>query len=129
VLEARGFRRVPPTHDSPTLRWSLHKRALPDPRGASVFNCLPQMTLLDDKAVLALLCRRGFRRTRPLITHLIYGEWDHTRLAGLRTRWADGQCADPRTWIIKDAHSSNGERCTRRAHALTTSLARATSPP
>ena len=30
---------------------------------------------LDDKAVLGLLSR-GFTRTRPLATHVLYGEWD-----------------------------------------------------
>ena len=77
VLEASGWRAGAPT--TATFAWHLVKRLLPKaPSQALAFNCLPNLLLLDDKAVLALLSRR-FHRTRPLATHVIYGEWDGTR--------------------------------------------------
>lgn len=86
--------------------WQLTKKMLPK-SSAPVFNGLPNLLMLDDKAVLALLTRR-FTRTRPLTTHVLYGEWDDSRVAALRKRWADPKCVEPRWWIIKDAHASNG---------------------
>ena len=105
ILEQWGWQAV----DRPlsaTLVWQLTKKALPR-ETAPVFNCLPNLLLLDDKAVLALLTRR-FTRTRPLVTHVLYGEWDDTRVSALRERWSDPACDEPRWWIIKDAHASNG---------------------
>ena len=91
----------------PTFVWELRKSVLPKPGGARVFNSLPNLMHLDDKAVLGLLSR-GFTRTRPLATHVLYGEWDDERIGALQRRWAEPGCAEPHWWIVKDAHSSNG---------------------
>ena len=91
----------------PTFAWELRKSVLPKPGGARVFNSLPNLMHLDDKAVLGLLSR-GFTRTRPLATHVLYGEWDDERIGALQRRWAEPSCAEPHWWIVKDAHSSNG---------------------
>jgi hypothetical protein len=103
-LEECGWRASEPA--TATFLWLLTKKALPKER-AHVFNNLPNLLLLDDKAVLALLTRR-FTRTQPLVTHVLYGEWDDARVSALRERWADPDCSEPRWWIIKDAHASNG---------------------
>ena len=105
VLERYGWRSGSPANA--TFFWQLTKKLLPRSNGATAFNCLPNLLLLDDKAVLALLTRR-FTRTRPLVTHVNYGEWDDTRIESLNTRWSEPGCDEPRWWIIKDAHSSNG---------------------
>ena len=77
TLERWGWRAGAPA--SATFAWHLVKRLLPrPPHAALAFNCLPNLLLLDDKATLALLSRR-FSRTRPLATHVIYGEWDGAR--------------------------------------------------
>ena len=89
-----------------TFAWQLTKRALPR-EVAPIFNGLPNLLLLDDKAALALLTRR-FTRTQPLVTDVLYGEWDDARVGALRERWSDPACDEPRWWIIKDAHASNG---------------------
>ena len=36
--------------------------------------------------------------------------WLHTdtRIDALRARWSDESCDEPRWWIVKDAHASNG---------------------
>lgn len=105
MLDAAGW--VEGEATGADLLWVLRKPLLPQPLGARCFNSLPQLMQLDDKATLAILSR-SFRRTRPLHTHVLYGEWDHSRIAQLRTRWADPQCDEPRWWIVKDAHASNG---------------------
>jgi len=89
------------------LFWELQKKLIPNSYGARCFNCLPQLMHLDDKAVLALLTR-SFTRTKPLTTYVLYGEWDDLRIEEVRTRWANASCTDPRWWIVKDAHTSNG---------------------
>lgn len=104
ILERNGWRAGEPA-DS-TLVWQLTKEKLPK-TAASVLNNVPNLVLLDDKALLALLTRR-FTRTRPLVTHVVYGEWDDKRVSALRERWAEPGCDEPRWWIIKDAHASNG---------------------
>jgi len=104
VLERHGWRPGPP--GPAILVWQLTKKALPK-ETAPVFNGVPNLLLLDDKAVLALLTRR-FTRTTPLVTHVLYGEWDDVRVGALRERWSDPACGEPRWWIIKDAHASNG---------------------
>ena len=78
LLERMGWQ--PGPSSSATFFWQLSKKLLPAPDGAVVFNCLPNLLLLDDKAVLAMLTRQ-FTRTRPLVTHVLYGEWDGTRPA------------------------------------------------
>ncbi|KAL3917374.1 MAG: hypothetical protein SGPRY_006429 [Prymnesium sp.] len=103
-LEQSGWQEGTPA-DS-TFIWHLEKRILPKVF-SPVFNGLPNLLLLDDKAVLALITRR-FTRTRPLVTHILYGEWDDARVSALRERWADPACNEPQWWIIKDAHASNG---------------------
>ena len=45
----------------------------PEAGGARVFNSLPNLMHLDDKAVLAAVAR--LHATRPLATHVLYGEW------------------------------------------------------
>jgi len=96
ALEAAGLREEEEGwRGTAAVRWTLRKRVLPDPVGAAAFNCLPQLQLLDDKALLALLCR-SFSRTAPLVTHVIYGEWDAARLAALRERWGASACDEPR---------------------------------
>jgi hypothetical protein len=104
ILERHGWRAGPPA--SSTLVWQLTKVLLPK-EAPPVLNGVPNLLLLDDKAVLGLLTRR-FTRTRPLVTHVLYGEWDDARVSALRERWADPACDEPRWWIIKDAHASNG---------------------
>ena len=104
VLERHGWRAGVPT--SATLVWQISKKVLPK-ETCPVLNSVPNLLLLDDKAVLALLTRR-FTRTRPLVTHVLYGEWDDARVSALRERWGDPACTEPRWWIIKDAHASNG---------------------
>ena len=104
ILERHGWRPGPPA--TATLVWKLEKVALPK-EAPPVLNGVPNLLLLDDKACLALLTRR-FTRTKPLVTHVLYGEWDDSRVSALRERWADPRCEDPRMWIIKDAHASNG---------------------
>lgn len=105
VLECAGW--VAGAPPNATFVWQLRKKKLPDPLGAAVHNSLPNLLMLDDKAVLGLLSR-GFTRTAPLITHVLYGEWDDSRIEALRARWAEPGCSEPRWWIVKDAHSSNG---------------------
>ena len=104
VLERHGWRAGVP--GTATLVWQISKKVLPKER-CPVLNGVPNLLLLDDKAVLALLTRR-FTRTMPLVTHVLYGEWDDARVSALRERWADPSCVEPRWWIIKDAHASNG---------------------
>ena len=98
LLEGCGWRAGGPAEA--TFVWSLAKKTLPNV-AAPVFNGVPNLLLLDDKAVLALLTRR-FTRTRPLVTHVLYGEWDDMRVAALRERWSRPECDEPRWWIIKD---------------------------
>lgn len=105
ILERHGWQATA-TPAGATLVWQLTKQKLPKDC-APVLNSLPNALLLDDKALLALLSRR-FTRTQPLITHVVYGEWDDARVGALRDRWADPSCTEPRWWIIKDAHASNG---------------------
>lgn len=105
TLEVAGWRAA--ACAGATFYWELSKKLIPRPMGARAFNGLPNLLLLDDKAYLALICRR-FVRTRPLVTHVLYGEWDDARIDRLRGQWADPACAEPRWWIIKDAHASNG---------------------
>jgi len=120
MLERCGWRSGLPA--TSTFQWSLIKKLLPKPSdAAAAYNCLPNLLLLDDKAVLALLSRR-FTRTRPLVTHVLYGEWDDMRIEALQKRWAEPSCDEPRWWIIKDAHASNGFSAAlldRTARALT----------
>lgn len=104
ILERRGWR--PGDLATATLVWHLTKRLLPRDT-CPVLNGVPNLLLLDDKAVLAMLTRR-FTRTTPLVTHVLYGEWDDVRVAALRNRWTNPNCDEPRWWIIKDAHASNG---------------------
>jgi hypothetical protein len=105
-LERAGWVSAPPAEA--TFCWLLAKKLLPRPSSDTVaFNCLPNILLLDDKAVLALLSRR-FTRTRALRTHVVYGEWDDLRLEKLAAHWSDPACEEPRWWIVKDAHASNG---------------------
>ena len=73
LLESMGW--CSGSSSNAAFYWRLSKKLLPESEGAIAFNCLPNMLLLDDKAVLALLTR-CFTRTRPLITHVLYGEWD-----------------------------------------------------
>ena len=98
LLDGCGWRAGGPADAA--FVWSLTKKTLPNVT-APVFNGVPNLLLLDDKAVLALLTRR-FTRTRPLVTHVLYGEWDDTRVAALRERWSQPDCNEPRWWIIKD---------------------------
>ena len=105
ALEAAGW--LAAGSAGATFYWELGKKLLPRSQGATVFNGLPSLLLLDDKAYLALACRQ-FTRTRPLVTHVLYGEWDDSRIQALRELWADPSCTEPRWWIIKDAHASNG---------------------
>mgnify|MGYP002815484417 CR=1 FL=1 len=58
--------------------WQLVKVASPK-EAPPVLNTVPNLLLLDDKAVLGLLTRR-FTRTVPLVTHVVYGEWDDARV-------------------------------------------------
>ena len=104
ILTRYGWRAGVPA--TATLVWQLAKVLLPKDT-PPVLNAVPNLLLLDDKAVLALLTRR-FTRTRPLVTHVLYGEWDDARVGALRDKWADPNCSEPRWWIIKDAHASNG---------------------
>lgn len=106
ILEQHGWRLAEKADATTLLVWQLTKELLPK-AGPPVLNNVPNLLLLDDKAVLALLTRR-FTRTRPLVTHVVYGEWDDARVSALRERWASAECNEPRWWIIKDAHASNG---------------------
>jgi hypothetical protein len=72
-LESAGW--VAGASTGASLYWQLSKKLLPATDAALLFNGLPNLLLLDDKAVLALLSRR-FTRTTPLTTHVLYGEWD-----------------------------------------------------
>lgn len=105
LLEQCGWRSGSPS--DATFCWQLVKKMLPIAGGAAAFNCLPHVLLLDDKAALALLSHR-FTRTRPLATHIVYGEWDEMRIAAICSSWSAPACGEPRWWIVKDAHSSNG---------------------
>ena len=60
VLERAGWVGAPPPGAS--FVWQLSKKLLPRCAGALVHNSLPNLLLLDDKAVLGLLTR-GFTRT------------------------------------------------------------------
>ena len=104
ILERHGWRAGAPA--GAMLVWQLAKVTLPKD-APPVLNAVPNLLLLDDKAVLGLLTRR-FTRTVPLVTHVVYGEWDDARVSGLRERWTDPTCTEPRMWILKDAHASNG---------------------
>ena len=75
ALRAAGWAEGAPEESALTLRWELRKSLLPRPQGAVCFNSLPQLKHFDDKAILALLSC-AFTRTRPLVTHVLYGEWD-----------------------------------------------------
>lgn len=104
VLERYGWRSGKPA--TATFQWSLIKKVMPNPVGAAAYNCLPNLLLLDDKAVLGLLSRR-FTRTQPLVTHVLFGD-DDSSIDALQTRWQDPACTDPRWWIVKDAHQGTG---------------------